>query len=160
MIGKLYFYTGKMGAGKSTHSLKLAEQCEGVHMSEDEWLSILYPDDISTFEDYLRLSLRIKPLLTKHIQQILHSGVDVVLDFPANTQKQRQWFRQIIDEANVDHQLIYIKVSDKVCLQQIKQRRETSPERVKFDTEDMFHHVTQYFEEPQLHENFKVEIIS
>lgn len=70
-----------MGAGKSTHSLQLAQEITAVHLNEDEWLTALYPDQISNFEEYLKFASRIKPLLSKHIQQILTSGTDVVLDF-------------------------------------------------------------------------------
>ena len=77
-------------------------------ISEDEWLTALYPDQISNFEEYLKFTSRIKPLLSKHIQQILTSGTDVVLDFPANTYQQRTWFKQLFENAHAKHQLIYI----------------------------------------------------
>lgn len=158
-VATLYFYAGKMGAGKSTHSLQLAKEIKAVHISEDEWLTALYPDQISNFEDYLKFASRIKPLLSKHIQQILTSGTDVVLDFPANTCQQREWFKQLFENAHAKHQLIYIDADDEVCLQQIKHRRIEQPARARFDTEAMFHHVTQYFEAPQPQEGFTIQII-
>ena len=81
-----------MGAGKSTKSKQLAIDKHAVLLSEDEWLSSLYPDQISSFEDYLKLSAQLKPLVKKHVQNILSVGTDVVMDFPANTQKLRKWF--------------------------------------------------------------------
>lgn len=158
-VATLYFYAGKMGAGKSTHSLQLAKELKAVHISEDEWLAALYPDQISNFEEYLKLASRIKPLLSKHIQQILTAGTDVVLDFPANTRQQREWFKQLFDHAQAKHQLIYIDADNEVCLEQIKHRRIEQPARAKFDTEAMFQHVTQYFEAPQPQEGFMIKTI-
>ncbi len=55
-VGTLYFFCGKMGAGKSTKSKQLAKEKNAVLLSEDEWLSSLYPNQITSFEDYLKLS--------------------------------------------------------------------------------------------------------
>ena len=52
----LYFFCGKMGAGKSTHARRLAEAEKAVLISEDEWLEMLYPEQIKTLDDYLRYS--------------------------------------------------------------------------------------------------------
>lgn len=158
-VATLYFYAGKMGSGKSTHSLQLAQKVKAVHISEDEWLTALYPDQISNFEEYLKFASRIKPLLSKHIQQILTSGTDVVLDFPANTYQQRTWFKQLFENAHAKHQLIYIDADDEVCLQQIKHRRIEQPARARFDTEAMFYHVSQYFEAPHPQEGFNIKTI-
>ncbi len=91
----LHFLCGKMGAGKSTYSRKLAARDTTVLISEDEWLAKLYPDLISTFDDYLKYSALLKPVVFDHVVNLLQSGCNVVLDFPANTVKQREWFTDI-----------------------------------------------------------------
>ncbi len=48
-VGTLYFFYGKMGAGKSTKSKQLAIEKHAVLLSEDEWLSSLYPNQITSF---------------------------------------------------------------------------------------------------------------
>lgn len=85
-LGTLYFFCGKMGAGKSTKSKQLAIDKHAVLLSEDEWLSSLYPNQLVSFEDYLKFSAQLKPLVKKHVQNILSVGTDVVMDFPANTE--------------------------------------------------------------------------
>ncbi|WP_282034288.1 AAA family ATPase [Metabacillus indicus] len=154
--GTLYFFCGKMGAGKSTESKRLASDKRAVLLSEDEWLSALYPNQIETFEDYKRFSLQLKPLVKKHVQNILSVGTDVVMDFPANTQKLRKWFLNMAEEVHADHQLIYLNLSDEQCLRQIAQRRKEQPERAAFDTAEVFHHVTSFFEEPAASEGLHV----
>ena len=50
--GRLVFFCGKMGAGKSTLARQLADQPNMVLISEDDWLSKLYPNQIHSLETY------------------------------------------------------------------------------------------------------------
>ncbi|WP_274310045.1 AAA family ATPase [Solibacillus daqui] len=155
-LGTLYFFCGKMGAGKSTKSKKLAIEKNAVLLSEDEWLSALYPNQFTSFEDYLKFSAQLKPLVKKHVQNILSVGTDVVMDFPANTQKLRKWFLEMASEVNANHQLIYLNLNNDQCLRQIEQRRNEQPERAAFDTEAVFNHVTKFFEAPEASEGINI----
>lgn len=154
--GTLYFFCGKMGAGKSTKSKQLAMDKHAVLLSEDEWLSALYPNQIVVFEDYLKFSMLIKPLVEKHVQNILNVGTNVVMDFPANTQKQRKWFLEMASDVRADHQLMFLNVTNEQCLRQIEQRRNEQPERADFDTEAVFIHVTAFFEAPEASEGLNI----
>lgn len=158
--GILIFFCGKMGAGKSTKSKEFALENNAVLISEDDWLSILYPQQISSFDDYIKYSALLRPLIKSHVQKILLTGTNVVLDFPANTTKQRAWFRSIVNEIDTQHQLVYLEVSDEQCIKQINKRREEQPERSLLDTEEMFYHVTKYFEIPLDSEELEITIIS
>ncbi|MBE0496929.1 MAG: ATP-binding protein [Campylobacterales bacterium] len=146
--GTLTFFCGKMGAGKSTKSKEFASENNAVLLSEDEWLSILYPQQILSFDAYMQYSARLRPLIKLHVQKILSTGTHVVLDFPANTVKQRAWFKSIAKEIGAHHQLIYLEVSDEHCIKHIAKRRLEQPQRSAFDTEEMFRHVSKYFEIP------------
>ncbi|WP_321369500.1 ATP-binding protein [uncultured Desulfuromusa sp.] len=157
--GKLIFFCGKMGAGKTIKSRKVAHAQNAVLISEDEWLESLYPGEIKKISDYLKFSRRLKPLLTRHVQNILRIGTDVVMDFPANTVSQRKWFKALYSEINAPHELIYLHVSNEICLNQIAQRRIEQPERALFDTEEVFYHVTNFFEEPRADEGFNIKRI-
>lgn len=155
----LVLLCGKMGAGKSTKAIELANERNAVLISEDVWLSSLYPDQIVSIEDYMRLSKVIKPLVKPLVQDILKSGANVVMDFPANTVGQRQWLKSIFSEIEARHELIYLKVADEVCLQSIAKRRIEQPKRAATDTEDMFLRVTKYFVEPSPNEGFNITLI-
>lgn len=98
----------------------------------------------------------IKPLLKLHVQNILRTGTDVVMDFPANTVNQRKWFRDLCTELDCDHQLIYLNRSDEQCLAQIAKRRIEQPERAQFDTESVFNQITRYFEALAKEEQLKI----
>jgi len=149
-----------MGAGKSTQSKKISCEPKTILLSEDEWLGAIYPEEINDFNSYLAYSSRIKPLLKNHVQNILNSGISVVMDFPGNTVNQRLWLKQIASEHDFPHMLIYIKASDKLCLEQIALRKKSNPERAQFDTEEVFHQVNSYFQEPSEQEGLNIKIIN
>ena len=119
-IGTLILFSGKMGAGKSTKSKQVSQDRNAILISEDEWLSTLYPNQITSFDDYLHYSSVLKPLVKTHVVNILRVGADVVMDFPANTVNQRKWFKELISEANAPNELIYLNVSNEICLKQIE----------------------------------------
>ncbi|GGF83293.1 AAA family ATPase [Alteromonas lipolytica] len=154
--GKLFFFCGKMGAGKSTKSRAVAAENNAVLISEDNWLSAHYPTQIKTFDDYIKHSNLIKPFVKRHVQDLLSIGINVVMDFPANTVKQRAWFISLCLEVSSEHELWYLDLTDEQCLSQIAKRRVEQPARAMFDTEAVFHHVTRYFEAPAASEKLNL----
>ncbi len=159
MQGTLIFFCGKMGSGKSTKAIELACEYDAILLSEDEWLSALYPEEIQVFDDYLKYSSRLKPLLKKHVQNLLNSGISVVMDFPGNTPTQRAWFKEIFSDSEIPHKLYYLEASDELCLKQIEQRRKINPSRAEFDTEKVFYQVNSYFQPPTESEGFELQIV-
>ena len=84
----------------------------------------------------------------------------MVMDFPANTILQREWFKSIFSEIQAAHELIYIDRPDDICLGQIAKRRIEQPQRAETDTEEMFELVTKYFVAPTPDEGFNTTVIS
>lgn len=158
--GTLVLLCGKMAAGKSTLAAKLEQELSGVLISEDDWLAGFYPTEINTFDDYLNYSVRIKPTVKRHVQRLLALGVPVIMDFPANTRGQRAWLRSISAEQGYPHRLIYLQASDDLCLKRLAQRRQSHPERARFDTAEVFSQVTAYFEPPDASEGLNLESIN
>jgi len=157
--GTLIFFCGKMGSGKSTKAISLAKEYNAILLSEDEWLSAIYPEEIKVFADYIKYSSRLKPLLKKHLQKLLNSGISVIMDFPGNTRNQRTWFKAIFSEFEIPHKLYYLEVSDELCLRQIEQRKKINPSRADFDTKEVFHQVNSYFQPPTEEEGFDIQIV-
>lgn len=122
----LHLFCGKMGAGKSTLARSLSASCGAALLSEDDLLRDLYPGEVTDLGSYVTLSGRIKHALAGHICTLLRQGTSVVLDFPANTLRQRAWFRQLIDSSGAKHQLHYLNVPDATCRRQLVQRRATN----------------------------------
>ena len=153
----LHFFCGKMAAGKSTRSAQLATELQAILVCEDLWLSRLYPDEIQTFNDYLKYAARLKEVLAPHLIVLLQQGNSVVLDFPGNVPAQRQWFRTIFEAADADHVLHYVEVSDDVCKTQLKRRNRERPPGSKVMTEYEFDHITSFFVAPGAAEGFNVQ---
>ena len=101
-------FCGKMGAGKTTRSRIEAAEKNAVLLSEDVWLAAHYPDQIHTFDDYLKYARQIRGFVRQHVQAILGTGTNVVMDFPANTRQQRQWFVQLCAEIACELELVYL----------------------------------------------------
>ncbi|XOB63673.1 AAA family ATPase [Campylobacterota bacterium DY0563] len=157
MKNKLHFMCGKMAAGKSTLSKKLAYEHNAILLSEDELLKMLYPNEIATIEDYVKYSTRLKQTLSEHIIELLKKGNEVVLDFPANTVSQRQWFKEIFEKAKVEHILHYINRSDDICKEQLKERNKNLSKDAPLIDEVTFDAITKYFQEPKADENFNIK---
>ena len=121
----LYLLCGKIGSGKSTLARRLAARPATLLVSEDHWNSTLFPDELKPIDDYARYSARLRAAMTPHIVAILGLGLSVVLDFAANTVRQRAWARQVIDEAKVDHELHVLDTPDAICRQRLRQRNES-----------------------------------
>jgi predicted kinase len=49
----LHLLCGKIAAGKSTHAAQLGSLPDTVVVSEDHWLSRLYPGEMTAFKDSL-----------------------------------------------------------------------------------------------------------
>ena len=153
---KLYFMCGKMAAGKSTCARELAQTKNAVLLIQDEFLDAIYPGEILRIQDFVKCSARLRGALFFHIQDLLTRGVSVVLDFPGNTQVQRQWFREIIEGAKVEHELHFVDTPDDLCKRQLSQRSATLPADSAWTTDAEFDAITAYFQAPTDDEEFNV----
>ena len=153
---KLLFMCGKMAAGKSTLARELARKEGAVLLVQDEFLERLFPGEIVDIPTFVKYSRRLTAALEPHICDLLTRGVTVVLDFPANTQPQRAWFRKLIERAGVAHELHFVDASDELCKKQLRERSRTLPAGSRFTSDTEFEAITAYFEAPLAEEGFNV----
>jgi len=154
--GTLYFLCGKMAAGKSTLARQLSERAAGILLVQDEWLSHLFPGDIVNVTAFAKFSARLRAALTDHICTLLSRGISVVLDFPGNTRTQRNWFRELFERANADHELHFIDVPDELCKAQLWERGRHLAEGAAWTTETEFDAITKFFQPPTADEGFNI----
>ena len=121
-------------------------------------MSLLFPTENRTVEDFARLSARLRDAMGPHVVDILRHDLSVVLDFPGNTRSQRQWFRQLAERAQASHELHYLDVSDDICKAQLRERSKSLPPGAPFTSDDEFDAITKYFEPPSTEEGFKVVV--
>lgn len=153
----LYLLCGKIAAGKSTLARQLASRPATLLVSEDHWTSTLYSDELKTIEDYVRLSARLRAAMTPHIVDMLHQGLSVVLDFPANTVSQRSWMRSLIDTAGVPHELHYLDLPDERCKQRLRQRNAGGEHQFHVSDAE-FEQFTRHFVPPGPDEGFNIVV--
>lgn len=136
----LYLICGRIAAGKSTLARQLAARPRTVLIAMDDWMSVLYPTENRTIEDFARLSARLRDAVGPHVASILRQDVSVVLDFPANTVKWRAWMRSIIRQADVAHELHVLDVPDAVCKARLRHRNASGAHQYQVDeaTYDLF----------------------
>jgi predicted kinase len=152
----LHFFCGKAGAGKSTLALAIAESEHATLISEDVWLSRLYGDQMQTFDDYRRLSQRLKTVAGPLAVDLLHAGRNVVLDFPANTRAAREWFRSLCEQSGAAHVLHVVDSGDAICLSRIERRNAERPEGSHHISPELFAHISSFYEAPGGDEGFRI----
>ena len=155
-MAKLFFFCGKMAAGKSTLAKRLAEREDAILLIQDELAETLFPGLIVNVATYLEYSGRINRMVAPQVAAILGKGVSVVLDFPANTLNQRAWFRRILECTGVDHELHFVDTPDAICKAQLKARSAHLPPGAHWTTEQDFDLIASHFKAPAEDERFTV----
>ena len=127
-------------AGKSTLARRLAERPATLLITMDHWMSLLFPTENRTIEDFARLSARLRAAMGPHVVDILRHDLSVVLDFPANTVSWRNWMRSLIMDAGVAHELHVLDVPDTICKERLRRRNADGehPYQVSEDNYDLF----------------------
>jgi predicted kinase len=121
-VPTLYLLCGKIAAGKSTLARRLAARPATLLISEDHWTSNLFADDLKTIDDYGRYSARLRAAFGPHIVEILRQRLSIVLDFPANTVRNRNWMRSLINQSGAAHELHLLDAPDMICKQRLSDR--------------------------------------
>ncbi|MCV0427525.1 MAG: ATP-binding protein [Roseibium sp.] len=155
----LHLVCGKVASGKSTFARSLAVKLGTVLVQEDVWLSGLYADELSTLRDYVRCSERLRQTMKPHIVELLQNGLNVVLDFPANTLEIRHWMKTLIETAECDHQLHVFDVSDDVCKTRLRSRNKSGDHQFSV-SEAEFDRISSHFQPPSEEEGFKMTVYS
>jgi predicted kinase len=154
-MATLYLLCGKIAAGKSTLARQLAARPATLLISEDHWNATLFGDILKTIEDYGKYSARLRAAMTPHIVDILGLGLSVVLDFPANTIRQRAWMRELIDKAQVPHELHLLDLPDAVGKERLRQRNASGAHQFQVSDAE-YEQFSRYFVPPSPDEGFNV----
>jgi predicted kinase len=154
--GKLYFFCGKMAAGKSTLATKIAARENAVMLVQDKLLDGLFPGAIVDVASYVKHSTRLNRTLAPHLVDLLSKGLAVVIDFPGNTRRQRAWFREIIQRSGAEHELHYLDTPDEMCRRQLKERSRHLPPGTPWTSDADFDVIAAHFDPPAPDEAFTV----
>ena len=153
----LHLVCGKIASGKSTLTAKLGGEPGTIVVSEDQWLSQLYPGEQNSLEDYVRNAARLRAAMEPHLLDLLGCGVSVVLDFPANTLANRAWMKALVHRAGCAHQLHHLDVPDELCKARLRQRNASGQHEFTVSEKD-FDLISSYFVAPLPDEGFDVVV--
>jgi len=153
----LHLLCGKMAAGKSTLAARLAAESGGVLLAEDAMTAALWPGELTSIAAYADRSERLKRVIWPIVMTFLQTGVSVVLDFPANTPKQRLRLRELIHGSGAAHVLHVLDAADSVCLARLRARNAEGVHPFA-PTEADFHAFTKFFTPPMPDEGFNVRV--
>ncbi|WP_323782735.1 ATP-binding protein [Thalassovita sp.] len=151
----LHMLCGKIAAGKSTLSSRLAGLDGTVLIAEDEWLNALFAEEMATAKDYVRCASKLRQAMGPHVSALLNAGVSVVLDFPANTVENRNWMRGILEATGAAHQLHVLDVPDEVCLARLRARN-AQGDHPFAATEAQFRQFSKHYVAPSAEEGFNI----
>ena len=156
-MATLHFIAGRAGAGKTTFARQLGRELPAVVICEDAWVCKL-ADPITSFDDFLKATSRLRSALEPHIVELLRLGMNVVLDFAGNTPASRQWVRSLFESAPADHVLHYLTADEATCRERVRKRNVTRPEGIFFGevTDALLDEVNPYFAPPGEAERFNV----
>ena len=147
MAGTLHLMCGKIAAGKSTLAARLAAAPGTILLSQDFWMKRLWGDELREVADYLRLAPKLNSAMAPLVTDLLGAGLDVVLDFPANTVRTRALWKAAADAAGAGHRLHWLDLPDQVCRERLR-RRNAAGEHDFAASDDQFDLITRYFEPP------------
>ncbi|WGT30205.1 AAA family ATPase [Pseudomonas marginalis] len=153
----LHLLCGKIASGKSTLAKTLVAEHAAILLSEDTWLAQLYPGEILSIADYLRCAQRIRGVLGPLVINLLESGVNVVLDFPANTLANREWLLGLAQAAKVPHRLHYLELDDATCRARLHARNARGDHDFAA-TDAEFDLITRHFCVPSEEEGLVIEV--
>ncbi|WP_330216507.1 AAA family ATPase [Pseudomonas sp. AM8] len=153
----LHLLCGKIASGKSTLAKTLVAEHAAILLSEDTWLAQLYPGEILSIADYLRCAQRIRGVLGPLVINLLESGVNVVLDFPANTLANREWLLGLAQAAKVPYRLHYLELDDATCRARLHARNARGDHDFAA-TDAEFDLITRHFCVPSEAEGLVIEV--
>ena len=155
--GMLHAFCGKIASGKSTLAASLADTPQTVLVCEDALLSRLYPGEIATIDDYVRAATRLRAAIGPHLEVLLRTGLNIVLDFQANTPAARAWIRSVVERAEASHVLHFLDVSDEVCRSRLAERNASGAHEYQVGEAD-FELFNSYVVPPTSAESFNVVV--
>ena len=149
---KVVIVCGPTGAGKTTYSIKLAEELGAVRFSIDPWMQNLFSKDMETL-DYSWMIERVERCckqIWEVSEQILALGGSVILDLGFTDRSQRSQFVDLAGKVGAIPEIHYLSAPAELRKTRVdKRNREKDPDVYAFEVTDfMFEFMEPRFEVP------------
>lgn len=152
-MGKIILLCGKICSGKSSYAASIKTDTT-VILSCDELMLQLFDECLG--EGHNRMLEKCRNYLLDLAEQISAAGPDVILDFGFWDKAQRQSVRERFRAKGIETELHYVRVSNEVWIQQIKDRNAAALSgtagRIYYVDDNMKRIFDEAFEEPSAEE--------
>ena len=153
---ELHLVSGSTGAGKTTHSITLAEREQALHLSIDEWMTTLFgPDQPATlnFEWMVERVDRCERQMWSVARQACRLGTSVVADCGFTRFDQREKWRRWASDLGVPVRLHHLDVSAEERWRRVERRNSERGETFQLEvTRPMFDFIETLWQPPTLGE--------
>lgn len=154
MKPKLHAFNGETGAGKTTHSRKLARDLNAFRLSHDELLTHLF--DAATLQaDHARCCERANQLAWKLIGDISALGVDIVIE-GWGSRKLRDQVRTRARALDLEVSFYDVRCPPEERLRRIHRRNQNPTADAPFISDAAFHRMEALDEAFEADETFTV----
>ena len=151
-MGTVYIVFGPQGAGKTTYSIRLADETRAVHFSIDDWMNQLFGPDLPkplNFGWIMERVRRCESRIWATASEIARAGGNVVLDLGFMKTDSRTQFRNQAEELDLPCQLHFIDAPHDVRRSRVLARNSEKGETFTFEvTPGMFDFMEKEFERP------------
>lgn len=151
-MARLILVCGPTGVGKTTYSLSLSKEIEGIRFSIDPWMQTLFAKDMTEldFTWMMERVNRCSDQIWQVSQQILAINGNVILDLGFTTKEQRDVFTDRARALGVNPEVHYLNADTDVRKHRVdKRNQEKDPSVYAFEVTDMmFEFMEPRFEVP------------
>ena len=119
-MAKVYMMCGKICSGKSTHAAELKSLHHAVVLSIDEITLALFGQDVGGLHDtYVE---RAERYLYEKSVEIIHEGINVILDWGFWTKEERSYARNYYSSKGIECEFHYIDISPQEWARRLEKR--------------------------------------
>ena len=124
-MSKVIMMCGVCGSGKTTYAKK-KEQEGYIRLSIDEEMWKLYGRKGIDYpeEQYEKLSEQVEAALQKKLLSLIQQGKDVVIDFSFWSKENRNFYKELIQKAGAETELVYMKASKELLQKRLYKRNQ------------------------------------
>jgi len=135
-MADVHIVFGPQGAGKSTYSSELAKDLNGVCLSIDQWMWVLFGADMPkkvNFKWVMDRVQRCESQIWSMTTKIIQTGGVVVLDLGFMKQKKRSQFLELAHNLNKSTQMHYLTTPLDIRKKRVMQRNLEKGETFTFE---------------------------
>ena len=150
LMSKVIMMCGVCGSGKTTYAKK-KEQEGYIRLSIDEEMWKLYGRKGIDYpeEQYEKLSEQVEAALQKKLLSLIQQGKDVVIDFSFWSKENRNVYKELIQKAGAETELVYMKASKELLQKRLYKRNQVLNANSPFViTDEILEHHYYAFQEP------------